>query len=49
MPGLPVELIFSAFNPNSTPHIPGVVTQVSADRSVDEKTGHAVLPHEGHA
>ncbi len=36
---LPVELIFSAFNTNSTPHIPGVVTQVSADRSVDEKTG----------
>jgi protease secretion system membrane fusion protein len=38
-PGLPLELIFSAFNTNSTPHIPGVVTQVSADRSVDEKTG----------
>ena len=37
--GLPLELIFSAFNTNSTPHIPGVVTQVSADRSVDEKTG----------
>jgi protease secretion system membrane fusion protein len=38
-PGLPLELIFSAFNTNSTPHIPGVVTQVSADRSVDEKSG----------
>jgi protease secretion system membrane fusion protein len=38
-PGLKVDLIFSAFNTNSTPHIPGVVTQVSADRSVDEKTG----------
>lgn len=37
--GLPVDLIFSAFNTNTTPHIPGVVTQVSADRSVDEKTG----------
>jgi protease secretion system membrane fusion protein len=37
--GLPVDLIFSAFNTNSTPHIPGRVTQVSADRSVDEKTG----------
>lgn len=38
-PGLPVELIFSAFNANRTPHIPGVVTQVSADRTVDERTG----------
>ena len=25
--GLPVELIFSAFNANSTPHIPGQVSQ----------------------
>lgn len=39
--GLPVELIFSAFNANKTPHIPGVVTQVSADRTVDERTGNA--------
>jgi protease secretion system membrane fusion protein len=39
--GLQVELIFSAFNSNSTPHIPGVVTQVSADRTVDERTGIA--------
>jgi protease secretion system membrane fusion protein len=37
--GLPVELIFSAFNTNKTPHIPGVVTSVSADRFVDERTG----------
>ena len=37
--GLPVELIFSAFNANKTPHIPGVVTAVSADRLVDEKSG----------
>lgn len=37
--GLKVDLIFSAFNQNSTPHIPGIVTQVSADRLVDEKTG----------
>ncbi|TXI95197.1 MAG: HlyD family type I secretion periplasmic adaptor subunit [Burkholderiaceae bacterium] len=37
--GMPVDLIFSAFNSNTTPHIPGVVTQVAADRSVDEKTG----------
>lgn len=38
-PDLPVELIFSAFNQNKTPHIPGIVTQVSADRLVDEKSG----------
>lgn len=37
--GLPVEFILSAFNTNKTPHIPGVVTQVSADRTVDERTG----------
>ena len=37
--GLKVDLIFSAFNQNSTPHIPGLVTQVSADRLLDEKTG----------
>ena len=39
--GLPVELVFSAFNSNRTPHIPGVVTQVSADRTVDERTNQA--------
>ncbi|MDM0025406.1 HlyD family type I secretion periplasmic adaptor subunit [Variovorax saccharolyticus] len=50
---LPVELIFSAFNQNTTPRIPGVVTQVSADRLMDEKTGlpyyrmHAELTPEG--
>ncbi|WP_020651798.1 HlyD family type I secretion periplasmic adaptor subunit [Massilia niastensis] len=38
-PGLPVELIFSAFNTNKTPHIEGELTHVSADRSVDERTG----------
>lgn len=37
--GLPVELIFSAFNSNSTPHIAGVVIGVSADRLVDEHSG----------
>lgn len=37
--GLEVELIFAAFNQNQTPHVPGVVTQVSADRLTDEKTG----------
>lgn len=39
--GLPTELIFSAFNANRTPHIPGIVETVSADRSVDERTGAA--------
>lgn len=38
-PGLPVELMFSAFNVNKTPHVEGEVTQVSADRSVDEHSG----------
>jgi protease secretion system membrane fusion protein len=38
-PNLPVDLIFSAFNQNQTPHIPGLVTHVSADRLVDEKSG----------
>ncbi len=37
--GLPVELMFSAFNTNTTPHIEGEVTTISADRSVDEHTG----------
>lgn len=37
--GLPVELIFAAFNRNSTPRIPGVVTHVSADSLIDDKTG----------
>lgn len=39
-PGLNVELIFSAFNTNTTPHIPGIITHVGADRIVDEHTGH---------
>jgi protease secretion system membrane fusion protein len=38
-PNLPVEFIFTAFNRNLTPHIPGIVKQVSADRFVDENTG----------
>ncbi len=37
--GLKTELIFSAFNQNKTPHIPGVVTQVSADRLQDDRGG----------
>jgi protease secretion system membrane fusion protein len=39
---LPVDLIFSAFNQNKTPNVPGLVTQVSADRFTDERTG---MPH----
>lgn len=38
-PGLKVELIFSAFNANKTPHIEGEVVTVAADRQVDERTG----------
>lgn len=38
-PGLHVDLIFSAFNQNKTPNIPGVVSRVSADRLTDEHTG----------
>jgi protease secretion system membrane fusion protein len=38
-PNLKVDLIFTAFNQNLTPHVPGVVTHVSADRLVDEKSG----------
>ena len=38
-PNLPVELMFTAFNQNLTPQIPGIVTHVSADRLVDEKSG----------
>jgi protease secretion system membrane fusion protein len=36
---LPVDLIFTALNQKKTPNIPGVITQVSADRLTDEKTG----------
>jgi protease secretion system membrane fusion protein len=38
-PGLPVELMFSAFNAGTTPKIAGEVLQVSADRMVEERTG----------
>ena len=37
--GLPVEMIFAAFNQRITPRIPGEVTVVSADRTTDERTG----------
>lgn len=38
-PGLHVDLIFSAFNQNKTPNIPGIVSRVSADRLTDDHTG----------
>ncbi|MEE1922571.1 HlyD family type I secretion periplasmic adaptor subunit [Pseudomonas sp. 148P] len=38
-PGLPVELLFVAFNQSTTPRVEGEVTLVSADRLVDEKNG----------
>jgi membrane fusion protein, protease secretion system len=38
-PGLPVNLMFTAFNQNKTPRIPGEVVNVSADRFIDEHTG----------
>ncbi|WP_228893745.1 HlyD family type I secretion periplasmic adaptor subunit [Pseudoduganella aquatica] len=37
--GMPTELIFSAFNSNTTPHIPGVLTKISPDRLLDEHNG----------
>jgi protease secretion system membrane fusion protein len=37
--GLKVQLIFSAFNSNTTPHLQAVLTEISADRTVDERTG----------
>lgn len=38
--GLPVEMMFTAFNTNRTPHIPGELISVGADRIVDERTGN---------
>jgi membrane fusion protein, protease secretion system len=40
-PGLPVNLMFTAFNRNKTPHIPGEVVNVSADSFVDEHSGQS--------
>jgi len=37
--GQSAEMLFTAFNVNRTPHIPGQVISVGADRIVDEKTG----------
>lgn len=36
---LEVEMLFTAFNQNRTPHIPGVITVVGDDRIIDERTG----------
>ncbi|MBS1170074.1 MAG: type secretion rane fusion protein, HlyD family [Burkholderiaceae bacterium] len=38
-PELPIEMSFSAFNQRTTPHVPGVVSSVSADRLTDQRTG----------
>jgi protease secretion system membrane fusion protein len=37
---LPVEMMFTAFNVNRTPHIPGILISVGGDRIIDEKTGN---------
>jgi protease secretion system membrane fusion protein len=37
--GLPVEISFSAFNANRTPKIDGEIVNISADRSIDERSG----------
>ena len=36
---MPVDMMFTAFNQNSTPRIPGILTFVSADRLVNDHTG----------
>lgn len=38
---LEVDIIFSAFNQNRTPHIPAIVTMVSPDKLLDEKTNNS--------
>jgi protease secretion system membrane fusion protein len=50
--GMPVDMMFTAFNQNSTPRIPGLLTFISADRLQDEHTGRpyyrvraSVTPH----
>lgn len=37
--GMPVEIMFTAFNQNTTPRIPGSLASVSADRLTNEHTG----------
>ncbi|MCK3866138.1 HlyD family type I secretion periplasmic adaptor subunit [Pseudomonas sp. B329] len=36
---LPVDILFTAFNQNRTPRVPGEVSLISADQMLDEKTG----------
>jgi membrane fusion protein, protease secretion system len=36
---MPVDMMFTAFNQNTTPRIPGTVSFVSADRLVNERNG----------
>ncbi|MEM5383484.1 HlyD family type I secretion periplasmic adaptor subunit [Paraburkholderia phymatum] len=36
---MPVDMMFTAFNQNTTPRIPGTVSFISADRLVNERTG----------
>jgi HlyD family type I secretion membrane fusion protein len=43
-PGLPVQVRFSAYSFRTTPAITGTLTQLSADRLVDSRTGLATYP-----
>lgn len=47
-PALTVEVMFTAFNQNRTPHVPGTVDMVSADRLVDEKNGYPYYTMHAH-
>lgn len=38
-PQLPVDILFTAFNQNSTPRVTGEVALVSADQLLDERSG----------
>lgn len=52
-PGMPVEILFPAFNQRTTPQIPGELEQVSADALYNEQmkssfyTGHVVVTADG--
>jgi len=37
--GMPVDMMFTAFNQNSTPRIPGTLSFLSADRLLNDRTG----------
>lgn len=37
--GMPVDMMFTAFNQNRTPRVPGTLSLISADRLVNERTG----------